>query len=385
NMNFATLPGAATSRVMGIKSYELTNHLGNVMSVITDRKIPFETSPGSGIIGHYASDIINHQDYYAFGANKPGRTYAVSAAYRYSFNGKEQDGETVGTSGSTQDYGMRIYNPSLGKFLSVDPLTKKYPELTPYQFASDRPIDGVDQDGLEWDQIFGTMASSSGYSPDAKDQEGVAKDFMGDFKETMKDPETYKGALRGSTPFLLAAMTLPFGGVGGGFIAEADATAVSASFEEAAINREMGTVGEGSAYDVVMSGYTPGNVGTPLGKTRLSNQQMIDMTNKHGVEFAQTYEFGPGENGGGGEYYLYSGNKNSVNLPVNKNTMLINHTHPLSTAKPSVYDVEYLQAAMKAGSPQKSSIIIPANASPPVRFNVKSEYMTVPSINYLSH
>ncbi|MGZ3890502.1 MAG: RHS repeat domain-containing protein, partial [Mucilaginibacter sp.] len=160
NMNFATLPGAATSRVMGIKSYELTNHLGNVMSVFTDRKIPFETSPGSGVIGHYASDIINHQDYYAFGANKPGRTYASSSAYRYSFNDKEQDGESVSTSGNTQDYGARIYNPSLGKFLSVDPLTKKYPELTPYQFASNTPIWCLDLDGLEG--LIGIVRNATG-------------------------------------------------------------------------------------------------------------------------------------------------------------------------------------------------------------------------------
>ena len=45
---------------------------------------------------------------------------------------------------------MRIYDPRLGKFLSVDPLTKQYPELTPYQFASNRPIDGIDLDGLEF-------------------------------------------------------------------------------------------------------------------------------------------------------------------------------------------------------------------------------------------
>ncbi len=31
----------------------------------------------------------------------------------------------------------------------MDPLTKKYPELTPYQFASNRPIDGIDLDGRE--------------------------------------------------------------------------------------------------------------------------------------------------------------------------------------------------------------------------------------------
>lgn len=39
--------------------------------------------------------------------------------------------------------------------MSVDPLTKSYPELTPYQFASNRPIDGVDLDGAEWQDSYG--------------------------------------------------------------------------------------------------------------------------------------------------------------------------------------------------------------------------------------
>ena len=36
------------------------------------------------------------------------------------------------------------------RFLSVDPLGHKFPELSPYQYASNRPIDGKDLDGLEW-------------------------------------------------------------------------------------------------------------------------------------------------------------------------------------------------------------------------------------------
>ena len=47
------------------------------------------------------------------------------------------------------DYGFRIYDSCIAKFLSVDPLTKSYSILTPYQFASNRPIDGIDVDGLE--------------------------------------------------------------------------------------------------------------------------------------------------------------------------------------------------------------------------------------------
>jgi|ERR1019366_5919815 hypothetical protein len=41
------------------------------------------------------------------------------------------------------------HNQKNFRFLSIDPLTKKYPELTPYQFASNSPIDGIDLDGLE--------------------------------------------------------------------------------------------------------------------------------------------------------------------------------------------------------------------------------------------
>ena len=69
-------------------------------------------------------------------------------AYRYGFNGKEKD--QMGEWGLNHyDYGFRIYNPALGRFLSVDPLAASYPELTPYQFASNTPIQAIDLDGLE--------------------------------------------------------------------------------------------------------------------------------------------------------------------------------------------------------------------------------------------
>ncbi len=77
----------------------------------------------------------------------PGRSFSSGSKYRYGFNGKELDKEIAGT--TTYDYGFRIYNPALGRFLSVDPLTKGFPMLTPYQYASNTPIAAVDIDGLE--------------------------------------------------------------------------------------------------------------------------------------------------------------------------------------------------------------------------------------------
>lgn len=74
----------------------------------------------------------------------PERSFS-NEKYRWGFNEKETDNET-----KWQDYGFRIYYPGLGKFLSVDPLTQHYPELTTYQFASNSPISGIDLDGKEY-------------------------------------------------------------------------------------------------------------------------------------------------------------------------------------------------------------------------------------------
>lgn len=101
----------------------------------------------------------------------PNRNFS-SSSYRYGFNGKEKD--TENTWGDAQyDYGFRIFNPRYGKFLSVDPLTKSYPMLTPYQFASNRPIDGIDLDGLEYISVHhynnGEVAKTEFYKMTDKD------------------------------------------------------------------------------------------------------------------------------------------------------------------------------------------------------------------------
>lgn len=44
---------------------------------------------------------------------------------------------------------MRIYDPRIGKFQSVDPLNKSYPWYTPYQFSGNTPIQSTDLDGAE--------------------------------------------------------------------------------------------------------------------------------------------------------------------------------------------------------------------------------------------
>ena len=77
----------------------------------------------------------------------PGRKTEPIDNYKYSFNGKLDD---KSDGWQTQDYGFRTYDYRLGRFLSEDPLTGYYSYLTPYAFAANRCIEGIDLEGGEF-------------------------------------------------------------------------------------------------------------------------------------------------------------------------------------------------------------------------------------------
>ena len=111
-----------------------------------------------------------------------------TSTYRYGFNDKENDQED-----GYQDYGMRQYNPRLGRFFSVDPITSKYPELTPYQFASNTPISAIDLDGLEG--ATGVMPPGSTPQLSIEDAKAIKNAIVNFFSNWQGDEEdeTWQG------------------------------------------------------------------------------------------------------------------------------------------------------------------------------------------------
>ena len=126
--------------VRGDKQYEITDHLGNVVITLNDNRYTIMTQGDMVYRANWLSAVI----YYPFGLEMPARQSRF-LGYRYRYNGKERDEAT-----GLYDYGARYYDPAVGRWTSVDPLTKDYPYLTPYQFASNSPISGIDLDGLEY-------------------------------------------------------------------------------------------------------------------------------------------------------------------------------------------------------------------------------------------
>ncbi len=90
--------------------------------------------------------IISYEEYHPFGTTsyRSGRNEVDVSLKRYKYVGKERDEET-----GLYYYGARYYAAWIARFISVDPLNEKYPELSAYQYASNRPIIAIDLDGLE--------------------------------------------------------------------------------------------------------------------------------------------------------------------------------------------------------------------------------------------
>jgi len=103
---------------------------------------------------------------------------------------------------------------------------------------------------------------------------------------------------------------------------------------------------------------------------RLTPAQMAALQAEHGTEFAQVYLTGPGRAGGGGTYYLIQGAEGNVQIPIGSNVRLISHTHPemlqgrLVPLEASGADYNVVRLLQQAGSPQRTSQIVPQVGTP---------------------
>ncbi|SHN16273.1 RHS repeat domain-containing protein [Chitinophaga sp. CF418] len=135
--------GIGTAFLRGRKLFELSDYLGNVLATISDKKRGISTDSTS--ISYFMPDVLSAHEYYPFGMGMPGRS-SSNDKYRYGFNGKENDNEIKGE-GNSLDFGARVYDPRIGRFLSLDPKSKEYPDWSPYVYAFDNPIRLVDDNG----------------------------------------------------------------------------------------------------------------------------------------------------------------------------------------------------------------------------------------------
>lgn len=124
------------STFRGKKFFELSNHLGNVLVTISDKKEGLDTTSENNI-DYYLADVVTANDYYPFGMLTPGRRFSASDVYRYGFNGQEKSDEIKGE-GNSYHAEFWEYDPRLGRRWNMDP--KAVPWESVYAVNRNNPI-----------------------------------------------------------------------------------------------------------------------------------------------------------------------------------------------------------------------------------------------------
>ena len=135
--------------------YELTNHLGNVMAVISDEASTTDEPM-----------VVSLSDYYPFGMSMPERTY--SPDYRYGYTGHEKENDLAEGVYTTE---YRLLDTRLGRWMSVDKLAGDYTWMSPYNYCDGNPVMMVDPDGKRIKKGLNKAASNLATNPKDIDTE----------------------------------------------------------------------------------------------------------------------------------------------------------------------------------------------------------------------
>jgi RHS repeat-associated protein len=84
---------------------------------------------------------------------------------RFTFSGKERDEET-----GYNYFGARYYNSDVSIWLSVDPLSDKYPNVTGYNYCFNNPLILIDPNGMEPIDYFDTNGNKIGHDGNPEDK-----------------------------------------------------------------------------------------------------------------------------------------------------------------------------------------------------------------------
>ncbi|MBV6484841.1 MAG: hypothetical protein KFKLKKLM_01359 [Flavobacteriales bacterium] len=136
--------------------YELSNHLGNVHVVVSDRKLTVDdgtysagvkiNSTPDGIVDYYSPDVLVTQDFFPGGMLMPGRNYNPSN-YSFGWQGQFAVDEVSGVKNhyTTQNW---EYDPRTLRRWEQDPLQSQFSGWSPYSTLFNNPIRMIDPTGL---------------------------------------------------------------------------------------------------------------------------------------------------------------------------------------------------------------------------------------------
>jgi RHS repeat-associated protein len=152
----------------------------------------------------YSGPLVEETHYYPFGLTMAGISdKALKSNYgqnKYRLAGKEIQNQEFSDGSGLELYDMdfRMQDPQIGRFLRPDPLASKFASNSPYVYAEDKVIQGIDYEGLEllplnsaWFRVTATAKTYPAYGDHKFWQEQVmvvAHNVPNAFKDEAGNP-----------------------------------------------------------------------------------------------------------------------------------------------------------------------------------------------------
>jgi RHS repeat-associated protein len=134
------------------------------------------------------SPVIASNDYYPFGLQFNSYSRENSLEQKYLYNGKEKQ-DALGL--DWFDYGARMYQPDLGRWMVVDPKANKYYGLSPYNYVANIPTRLVDPNGMEIDWDVKDRRERREIRREIRELRRSSETFNTEWKQLKKSENTY--------------------------------------------------------------------------------------------------------------------------------------------------------------------------------------------------
>ncbi len=191
----------------GKKNLEILYHLEDEPSSGTmDRYFYHPDHLGSSSwITDGSGNAIQHLHYLPFGEDWVDQRNS-SWNTPYTFSGKEKDVET-----GYGYFGARYYDSGLSIWLSVDPMSDKYPSMSPYNYCANNPVMLVDPDGRDFinggeNGIDPSLVSDNVSQPNSTSYYG-----NGSFIHTEENDNSNNNSQNRIRPITMTVGSVPFG------------------------------------------------------------------------------------------------------------------------------------------------------------------------------